>query len=69
MGVTCEVGIIDYSVSDECGGSSDNGGKGRGGEEGKEKKRRKIAGEKGKWNKRVKKIEIWIQWKEIGNNK
>jgi hypothetical protein len=52
MGVTCEVGIIDYSVSDECGGSSDNGGKGRGGEEGKEKKRRE------KKRNNMKKLEI-----------
>jgi hypothetical protein len=49
MDVTCKVGIIDYSVSGECGGGRDNGGKGKGrkrrkGEERKKKREEKIGG-------------------------
>jgi hypothetical protein len=41
MRVTCKVGIVDYSVRGECGGSRDSGGKGTQGDKGKGKKERK----------------------------
>jgi hypothetical protein len=40
MGVMCNVGIIDYSVSGVCRGGRDSGRKGGQREEGKEKKGR-----------------------------
>jgi hypothetical protein len=55
VGVTCKVGIIDYSVSSEYGGGRKCGGERedkermiRRKEKRKEEKRRKIGGEKGK---------------------
>jgi hypothetical protein len=47
MGVTCKFGIIDYSVSDDCGGCRDSAGKG-----GEERKVRKRKEQKKKWGVR-----------------
>jgi hypothetical protein len=52
MGVTCKVGIIDYSVTGECGGSRGGGGKGTQGEEGRGKKEMKEEKKILKWVKR-----------------
>jgi hypothetical protein len=60
MEVICKVGIVDYSVSNECGGGG--GWRERKGEERRERRRKeerikevrrkKVRSEKGKWDKR-----------------
>jgi hypothetical protein len=77
MGITCKVGIMDYSVSGECLGGRDSGGKGRGkrrskekGREEKRKEKKNGGREKNVEQERDKQIDIGTEWKrETGNNK